>query len=64
MGIMCRLLEDMRMEAMEEDRIEGKREGVLNMVRCLIADGTLPLEKIVTFAGLSYYEVKAVADSK
>ena len=71
-GIMCRLLEDMRMEAMEEGRIEGKkegievgkREGVLNTVRCLIADGTLPLEKIAAFAGLPYDEVKAIAENK
>ena len=46
---MCRLLEDMRMEAMQEgievgkregkkEGIEvGKKEGVLNTVRCLIA---------------------------
>lgn len=61
-GIMCKLLEDMRNEAIEEGKREGievgKKEGVLNTVRCLIADGTLPLEKIVAFAGLTYDEVK------
>ncbi len=73
---MCRLLEDMRMEAMQEgievgkregkkEGIEvGKKEGVLNTVRCLIADGTLSLEKIAAFAGLTYDEVKAIAENK
>ena len=75
-NIMCRLLEDMRMEAMQEgievgkregkkEGIEvGKKEGVLNTVRCLIADGTLSLEKIAAFAGLTYDEVKAIAENK
>jgi len=71
-GIMCRFLEDMRMEALQEGielgerrGIEvGKKEGVLNTVRCLIADGTLPLEKIAAFAGLPYDEVKAIAENK
>jgi hypothetical protein len=67
-GIMCRLLEDMRNEALEEGKREGievgKRESVLNTVRCLVADGTLPLEKIAAFAGLPYDEVKAIADNK
>lgn len=58
--IMSKILEDMRNEALEE----GKREGVLNTVRCLIADGTLPLEKIAAFAGLPYDEVKAIAENK
>ena len=75
-NIMCRLLEDMRMEAMQEgievgkregkkEGIEvGKKEGVLNTVRCLIADGTLSLEKIAAFAGLTYDEVKTIAKNK
>ena len=63
-NIMCRLLEDMRMEAMQEGIEVGKKEGVLNTVRCLIADGTLSLEKIAAFAGLTYDEVKAIAENK
>ena len=67
-GVMCKLLEDMRNEALEEGKREGievgKREGVLNTVRCLVADGTLPLEKIAAFAGLPYDEVKAIAENK
>ena len=75
-GIMCRLLEDMRIEAMEEGRMEGrmegkkegievgKKEGALNAARLMLQDGTLSLEKIATFVGLPYDEVKAIADNK
>lgn len=72
MKIMSKILEDMRNEALEEGRMEGrmegkregKREGVLDTVRCLVADGTLSLEKIASIAGLSYDEVKAIAENK
>ena len=75
-GIMCKLLEDMRIEAMEEGRMEGrmegkkegievgKKEGALNAARLMLQDGTLSLEKIATFVGLPYDEVKAIADNK
>ena len=75
-GIMCKLLEDMRIEAMEEGwmegRMEGKKEGIevgkkegaLNAARLMLQDGTLSLEKIATFVGLPYDEVKAIADNK
>ena len=54
----------MRIEAMEESRIEGKKEGVIDIVRCMIADGTLSLEKIASIAGLPYDEVKVIANDK
>ena len=77
---MCKLLEDMRIEAMEEGKREGiavgievgkkegievgKKEGALNAARLMLQDGTLSLEKIAAFAGLPYDEVKAIADNK
>ena len=93
---MCKLLEDMRIEAMEEGKREGiavgievgkkegievgkkegievgkregievgKKEGALNAARLMLQDGTLSLERIAAFAGLSYDEVKAIADNK
>ena len=79
-GVMCKLLEDMRIEAMEEGKREGiavgievgkkegievgKKEGALNAARLMLQDGTLSLEKIAAFAGLPYDEVKAIADNK
>ena len=63
-GIMSKILEDFRIEAMEEGRIEGKKEGAVNAARLMLEDGTLSLEKIAAFAGLSYDEVKSIAENK
>ena len=67
-GIMSKILEDFRIEAMEEGRmegrIEGKKEGAINAARLMLQDGTLSLEKIASFAGLTYDEVKEIADNK
>lgn len=60
------------MKAIEEGKREGiavefevgKKEGVLNTIRCLVAVGTLSLEKIAAFAGLPYDEVKAITDNE
>ena len=61
-GIMSKILEDFRIEAMEEGRmegrIEGKKEGAINAARLMLQDGTLSLEKIAVFAGLTYDEKK------
>ena len=44
-GIMSKILEDFRIEAMEEGRmegrIEGKKEGAINAARLMLQDGTL-----------------------
>lgn len=65
---MCRLLEDMRNEAIQEGielgEKRGKKEGAINAARLMLQDGTLPLEKIAAFAGLTYDEVKAIAENK
>ena len=50
----------MRNEALEE----GKREGAVNAARLMLEDGTLSLEKIASFAGLTYDEVKAIAENR
>lgn len=70
--IMSKILEDIRLEALQEGielgekrGIEvGKKEGAVNAVRLMLQDGTLSLEKIAAFAGLPYDEVKAIADNK
>lgn len=67
-GVMCKLLEDMRNEAIQEGielgEKRGKKEGAINAARLMLQDGTLPLEKIAAFAGLTYDEVKAIAENK
>ncbi len=70
--IMSKILEDIRLEALQEGielgekrGIEvGKKEGAVNAVRLMLQDGTLSLEKIAAFAGLPYDEVKAIAENK
>ena len=51
---MCKVIEDMRREEREEGIKEGMRTAALRM----IADGTLALEKIAEYVGLSLDEVK------
>ena len=51
---MCKVIEDMRKEEREEGIKEGMRTAALRM----IADGTLALEKIAEYVGLSLDEVK------
>ena len=51
---MCKVIEDMRKEEREEGRMEGMKE----VAKRLLAEGTLTLEKIAECAGLSLDEVK------
>ena len=51
---MCKVIEDMR----REEREEGIKEGMRMTARRMLADGTLALEKIAEYVGLSLDEVK------
>ena len=51
---MCKVIEDMR----KEEREEGIKEGMRMTARRMLADGTLALEKIAKYVGLSLDEVK------
>ena len=48
--IMCRAMEDMRNQTL--------REGMINVAKKMLEDGTITLEKIAEFVGLSVDEVK------
>ena len=52
--IMCKAMEDMRNESLKE----GIKEGAINSAKKMLADGTIALEKIAEFVGLSVDEVK------
>ena len=52
--IMCRAMEDMRKESLQE----GIKEGAINTAKRMLADGILTLEKIAEYAGLPLDEVK------
>ena len=57
-SIMCKAMEDMRNESLQEGMKEGKKEEKKLTVLRMLADGSLALEKIAEFAGLSLDEVK------
>ena len=48
--IMCRAMEDMRNQTL--------KEGMINVAKKMLEDGTITLEKIAEFVGLSIDEVK------
>ncbi len=51
---MCKAMEDMRNEALEE----GMKEGAISTAKRMLADGALALEKIAEYVGLPLDEVK------
>ena len=51
---MCKAMEDMRNESM----LEGEKRGMKAAAERMLADGTLALEKIAEYVGLSLEEVK------
>ena len=51
-AIMCRAMEDMRNQTL--------REGMIEVAKKLLTDGTLTLEKIAECVGLSLDEVKKI----
>ncbi len=50
--IMCRAMEDMRNQTL--------KEGMINVAKKMLEDGTITLEKIAEFVGLSVEEVKKI----
>ena len=52
--IMCKVMEDMRKESLQE----GIKEGAINTAKRMLTDGILTLEKIAEYAGLPLEEVK------
>ena len=56
--IMCKAMEDMRNESLKEGIKEGIKEGAIDTAKKMLADGTIALEKIAEFVGLTIDEVK------
>ena len=56
--IMCKVMEDMRKESLEEGVKEGIKAGAINTAKRMLSDGMLTLEKIAEYAGLPLDEVK------
>ena len=49
---MCKIFEDMC--------IQERKEALIDVAKRMIADGTLPLEKVAEYAGLSLEEVQGL----
>lgn len=54
-AIMCKAMEDMRNQTL--------KDGMIDVAKRMLADGTLSLEKIAEYAGLSIDEVKALEEN-
>lgn len=53
-AIMCKAMEDMRNQTL--------KDGMMDVAKRMLADGTLSLEKIAEYSGLSIEEVEALKD--
>lgn len=53
---MCKAMEDMRNQTL--------KEGMINVAKRMLSDGTLTLEKIAEYVGLSLDEVKKLKADK
>ena len=54
-AIMCKVMEDMRNQTL--------KDGMIEVAKRMLADGTLSLEKIAEYSGLSVAEVKALEEN-
>ena len=54
-AIMCKAMEDMRNQTL--------KDGMMDVAKRMLADGTLSLEKIAEYSGLSIDEVKALEEN-
>ncbi len=59
--IMCKAIEEMREQSIQEGieigKKEGKKENQIETARLMLSDGTVALDKIAKFAGLSFDEI-------
>lgn len=59
-AIMCKVIEDMRLESFQEGKQEGKLEGIQFVVRSMLETGRFAMEEIANLSGLSLEEVAAL----
>lgn len=61
---MCKVMEDMRKESLQEGMKAGRKEEAVNTAKRMLADGMLTIEKIIEYTGLSFDEVKELQEGK
>ncbi len=59
-AIMCKVMEDMREESLQE----GKKESMISTARRMVLDGVLSFEKISEYVGLPIEEIKKLQSEK
>lgn len=57
---MCKIFEDMLREEREEAISEGIKESARTAARRMLADGSVPLEKIAEYVDLPLNEIKSL----
>jgi len=59
-SIMCKVMEDMRNQSLQEGIQEGIKQGIVSTVLRMLASGKYALEEIAEISGLTLDEVKAL----
>lgn len=63
-AVMCKVMEDMRNESLQEGIRAGRKEEKLEVAKRMLADGSLTLEQIAALSGLPLDEVKKLQAGK
>lgn len=61
---MCKAMEDMRNESLQEGMKEGLKEGMKTTALRMLKAEKYTLDEIASISGLSLYEVKKMAEDK
>ena len=59
-AIMCKVIEDMRLQERQEGREEGRAEGLQEVAANMLRAGKYALEEIAALSGLSLDDVNAL----
>ncbi len=61
--IMCRAMEELRYNSLQEGRKEGLQEGQRKTAQRMLRDGVLPVDKIAEYSGLEVWEVEKLSEA-
>lgn len=61
---MCEIWEEIKNEGKMEGKLEGKLEAKIESAQAMLRDGSLPIEKIAEFTGLSVEKVRELAGNR
>lgn len=61
---MCEIWEEIKNEGKMEGKLEGKLEAKIESAQAMLRDGSLPIEKIAEFTGLSVEKIRELAGNR